>query len=162
MQSEPPAPLLVPDNDARAIAGRLLADARTAALAFRHPDTGHPFISRIAVTATDQGILTLVSDLSLHSRALKASPDAALLIGEAGARGDSLTHPRLSLSIQADTCPEDARPALRAIWLSHHPKAKLYVDFSDFRFLRLTISGAMLNAGFARAYALTADDIALP
>lgn len=49
--------------------------------------------------------------------------------------------------------------AVRERFLSRHPKAKLYVDFPDFRFLRLAPLGASLNGGFARAFELGATDI---
>ena len=41
--------------------------------------------------------LTLISDLSDHTRALKADPRCSILVGEPGPRGDPLTHPRMTL-----------------------------------------------------------------
>jgi hypothetical protein len=51
------------------------------------------------------------------------------------------------------------RPALRALWLRAHPKAKLYIDFADFAFVRLTPITALLNAGFGKARRLSAQDL---
>ena len=64
--------------------------------------SGTAFVERVAprvAVATDaQGTpVTLVSDLSHHTRALRADPACSLLVGEPGEKGDPLTHPRLSL-----------------------------------------------------------------
>jgi len=52
--------------------------------------------------------------------------------------------------------------ALRDQWLATHPKAKLYVDFGDFGFVRLRPLSAFLNGGFGRAMRLTPDDLISP
>ena len=46
---EPVNPIRPTDDDARALARALLSGARHAALAVLHPDTGAPFVSRIAL-----------------------------------------------------------------------------------------------------------------
>jgi putative heme iron utilization protein len=48
---------------------------------------------------------------------------------------------------------------LRELWLRDHPKAKLYIDFPDFRFVRLEPAGALLNGGFGRALRLNREDL---
>lgn len=59
-------------------------------------------VSRIALVSGPDGLpLSLMSDLSHHSTALKANPLCALLIGEPEDKGDPLTHPRLSLRARA-------------------------------------------------------------
>lgn len=154
-------PIRDADRDARAVAADLIAAARTAALAVTEPGTGAPFVSRIAFgRGPDGGPMALISDLALHARALRQDPRAALLIGEPGAKGDPLTHPRLTLRVSARFIDPDAphRPALRDAWLAHHPKAKLYVDFADFRFVIFDIVSGLLNAGFGKAYALDRKD----
>lgn len=150
------------DAEARATARHLLADARTAALAFVDPDTGAPAISRIGFgLAPDGSALTLLSDLALHTRALRADPRAALLLGEPGPRGDPLNSARLSVSVTAHFVAnaDPARAHLREIWLRDHPKSKLYVDFADFSFVQFEVNGASLNGGFGRAYRLAATDL---
>ena len=59
--------------------------------------------------------------------------------------------------IVAPDAPE--RPALRERFLARHPKAALYADFGDFRFVRLEPTGASLNGGFGRAYELGPGDL---
>lgn len=156
-------PIRQTDDEARALARALLARSTIAALAFSHPDDATPFISRIGLGRTEDGALvSLLSDLALHTRALRASPRAALLIGEPGSRGDPLNSPRLSLSVRARFVARDAPQwqMLRKTWLAQHPKSKLYVDFADFGFVVFAVHGGALYGGFGRAYALRPDDIA--
>ena len=100
-------------------------------------------------------------DTRIMVAALRAHPDCALMLGDPGAKGDPLTHPRLMLRARARFVAADdpGRAALRAHWLKGHPKAALYVDFADFAFVHLQPLSALLNAGFAKAYRLTPDDL---
>lgn len=157
-----PDPVAAADDDARALARSLIDGATHAALAVTDPADGTPGISRIAIgRAPDGGLLTLVSALAPHHAALLANPACALMLGEVGDKGDPLTHPRLMVKARARfVAPDDpARPGLRDHWLTHHPKAKLYVDFADFAFVRLTPVSALLNGGFARAFRLSPEDL---
>ncbi len=161
MSDDAPSPIRPTDDDARALARGLIADARFGALAVVHPDTGLPHVTRVAIGTDARGVpVTLVSDLSLHTRALRAEPRACVLLGEPGPRGDPLTHPRLSLDVRAEVVPRGAgHDVLRERWLAQHPKAKLYVDFADFWFVLLRPEGAALNGGFGRAFVLGPDDL---
>lgn len=149
------------DDEARALARRLVRGARFAALAVLEPGSGHPLASRVA-TATDiDGSPTLlVSALSGHTPALLADPRASLLFGEPG-KGDPLAHPRITVLGRAERiapdAPEHAR--IRRRYLARHPKAALYVDFADFAFFKLAPERASLNGGFGKAYALAAQDL---
>jgi putative heme iron utilization protein len=160
-----PDPVQPADDAARAQAHDLLAGARFGALAFTDPETGTPGISRIAVGLDAAGgPVTLISSLSSHHAALRHSPLAALMVGEPGPKGDPLTHPRLMIRVEAQflgrSDPDHA--ALRDQWLATHPKAKLYVDFGDFGFVRLLPLSAFLNGGFGRAVRLAPDDLMPP
>ena len=155
-------PIRDTDDEARALARKLLDEARFGALGVLDPATGAPVVTRIAVGTTPSGApLTLISSLAFHTGALRADPRCSLLLGEPGDRGDPLTHPRLMVEARAEfVAPDDpARPALRDRWLAAHPKAKLYADFPDFAFVRLVPQGALLNGGFGRAFRLTAEDL---
>ena len=162
MKERRPDPVRPTDDEARALARRLLAEADHAALGVLDPETGGPHVTRVAVASADGVPLTLISSLSHHTAALRADPRCSLLVGEPGPRGDPLTHPRLTLLALARPAPPDERAALRALWLARHPKARLYVDFADFAFVRLVPSGAHLNGGFGRAYRLGPADLRDP
>ena len=156
-----PDPVSPANDQARALARDLLGTGH-AALAWTDPQTHTPGISRIAFgPAPETGFLTLISALAPHYAALISHPACAIMLGEPGPKGDPLTYPRLMLCASASFVPPDApdRPTLRAQWLTHHPKAQLYIDFADFALVRLTPTSALLNAGFARAYRLTPADL---
>lgn len=157
-----PDPVAQADDAARALARDLIAVARFASLAVTDPADGFPGISRIAFgPAAEGGFVTLISALAPHYEALRRNPDCALMVGEVGDKGDPLTHPRLMIKARAAFVAVDApdRPALRDAWLDRHPKAKLYVDFADFSFVRFTPKSALLNGGFARAFRLGPEDL---
>jgi putative heme iron utilization protein len=162
--STPRDPVAAADDEARALARGLMALGH-AALAVTDPADGTPGISRIAFGLTPEGLpLTLVSSLAPHFAALAANPACALMLGEAGAKGDPLTHPRLMVKARAEfvAAGDPARAALRDHWVQTHPKSKLYVDFADFAFVRLHPVSALLNGGFARAYRLGPSDLLPP
>lgn len=152
-----PDPIRPTDDEARALARGLLAQARFGALGVIDPEGGGPMVTRVAVGWDGAAALILVSDLSLHTRALAADPACSLLVGEPGPKGDPLTHPRLTLMARAETAE---KADLREMWLAAHPKAALYIDFADFRMLRLVPRAAHLNGGFGRAFRLTPADLA--
>ncbi len=156
-------PLRPVDDDMRALARRLLTTARFAALAVVLPETGTPFVSRIAVGLEAGGLVALISQLARHTGALRASPTCSLLVGEPGAKGDPLSHPRLTLQCTARFVGRDAPDfaALRAEWLAQRPKAKLYVDFADFSFVRFAPYEGFLNGGFGLAAQLAPADLAI-
>lgn len=155
-----PDPVQPADDAARALA-RVLMKANHAALSYLD-QSGAPAISRISFgLAPDGQPMTLISHLAPHFAGLLADPRCAIMLGDPGAKGDPLTHPRLMIRAHAAFVrPDDpARPALRDHWLKGHPKATLYIDFPDFAFVRLTPQSALLNGGFARAFRFSPEDL---
>lgn len=144
------------DDEARAMAQGLVSKARHGALATTLD--GAPFVTRVALAPGALGLLTLVSDLAPHTGAMRASPDASLLIGEPG-RGDPLAHPRMTLQVRAAFL--DKTEAHVEAYLEVQPKAQLYIGFGDFHLVRLEMLSGLLNGGFGKAYKLAADDIQL-
>jgi putative heme iron utilization protein len=158
MSDRPRDPIRPTDDEARALARSLIAGARFGALGVIDPETGAPMVTRIAVVPGPDGVpLTLVSTLSGHTAALDANPACSLLLGEPGAKGDPLTHPRLTLQAVAEA---GDKVALKDHYIGLYPKARLYYDFGDFRLIRLSPRAAFLNGGFGKAYRLTAGDLA--
>jgi heme iron utilization protein len=151
------------DPQARQLARDLLMGARTAACAYLTPGTGLPGIARIAFALDPDGCpLSLVSALSAHTGALRDRPDCALLVGEPGAKGDPLTHPRLMLRARAGFVERATaeHETCRKHWLAAHPKSRLYVDFADFAFVRFAVADGVLNGGFGKAFRLQPKDLA--
>jgi hypothetical protein len=133
-----------------------------AALAWTDPDSGTPGISRISFARDPEaGLLTLISGLAPHFRALRTNPACAVMLGEVGEKGDPLTHPRLMIQARAAfVAPDDpARPGLRDRWLQRNPKATVYIDLPDFAFVRLAPIAALLNGGFGRAHRIDPADL---
>ncbi len=156
-------PVSPADDAARAMAADLMSKADFASLAVIDPVTGTPAISRIAFACGPSGApMSLISSLSAHHGALRGNPAAAIMVGEPGPKGDPLTHPRLMLQVTASFVArtDPAHGVLRAHWLSKHPKSTLYIDFTDFSFVRFSVTSAMLNGGFGKAFRLTPEDLA--
>ncbi len=155
------SPIRPTDDQARALASDLMAKARFAALGVI-AETGTPLVTRVAFGLDPENRpISLVSSLAIHTGALMANPNCSLLVGEPGDKGDPLTHPRLSLICRASFLRhgEHGHAELAAHYLRDHPKAKLYIGFADFAFVRFQVSEAHLNGGFGKAFHLTSDDL---
>lgn len=155
-------PIRETTDEARSLGRALITDARFGAIGVIDPETGWPMVTRIAVGQAPDGTpLTLISDLSSHTKALKAQPTCSLLLGEPPSKGDPLTHPRLTLQCRARFIPhaDAAYKKMRNHYLTTHPKAKLYIDFADFSFALFDIEDAHLNGGFGKAFHLTPEDL---
>ena len=149
-------PINPTDDDARTLAQSLLTTARFGALAVTHPQSGVPYVARVAMLWDNGKVLTLISTLSLHTEGLINDAACAVLIGEPGPKGDPLTHPRMTLLCRgAQIDKADQRKA----WLAAIPKATLYYDFTDFLMFALIPGEIHLNGGFGKAYKLTLDDL---
>ncbi|MGO4571938.1 HugZ family pyridoxamine 5'-phosphate oxidase [Microvirga sp. 2TAF3] len=158
MQKDPTLPV---DEDARGLAKNLLRTARAGALATHDDSGGFPFASLVAVATDMDGTpVILTSQLSTHTKLLERDSRCSLLLSSIG-KGDPLAHPRLTLLATAQQVERasDENAMIRQRYLAHHPKAALYVDFPDFTFWRLDLESASLNAGFGRAYRMSAADV---
>lgn len=153
-------PILPTDTTARALACEILAQSRFAALGVLDPESGAPFVSRIGFAMSPKGLpMTLISGLAVHSRALRKNPVCSLLLGEPPKKGDALAFPRLTVQAVAVDIGDSGNGELRAAYLQQHPKAKLYIDLPDFRFVQFSVKSALLNGGFGKAFLLSAADL---
>lgn len=149
------------DDEARRLARQLARGARFGALAVLEPATGHPFSSRVLLGTDSDGVPVMLSSmLSTHTKALLADPRCSLLVGEPG-KGDPLAWPRLTLVTEAQPIESDSesRSRIQARFLRRHPKASVYVNFTDFRFFKLAPKWASLNGGFGKAYNISGEDM---
>jgi putative heme iron utilization protein len=135
-------------------ARRLLRAAPSATLATTTagPDGGQPFASLVTPAfLPDLTALLLLSDLSEHTRHLKAEPRCALMVQGAAEGPNPQTAPRATLTGLAEPVPEAEVAALKPRFLARHPYAALYADFGDFHLWRINPGAALLVGGFARA-----------
>ncbi|MCX7300401.1 MAG: pyridoxamine 5-phosphate oxidase [Rhodobacterales bacterium] len=144
------------DDDARQLARNLLINARHGALGVIDPETGGPVVTRVAIGWDGTAALLLVSSLSGHTTAIRASPATSLLVGQPSLWGDPLTHPRRTLLPTAEKTDEAAH---RARWQADHPKSGLYFDFADFLMFSHVVCVAPLNGGFGNAFRLGPQDL---
>lgn len=150
------------DDTSRALAHKLIAEAKSGALAVLNPETGVPSVTRVAMASDPQGTpISLVSAMATHTPALMADPRCSLMLGDPPAKGDPMAFPRLMLTCQARfmarTDPDF--PTLRDHFLDQRPKSKIYIDLPDFQFVLFDVLSAMLNGGFGKAFKLSADDV---
>ena len=145
-----------PGDDPALEARRLLRAARGGTLATSA--SGQPFASLVTpATAPDGSVLLLLSDLSEHTRHLRAEPRCALLVAGAAEGPNPQTAPRLTITGLAELEPD---PALHARWVTAHPYAAFYAGFGDFHLWRLRPRGGLFVAGFARAHRLREAQLA--
>jgi heme iron utilization protein len=157
--SDKPQTLRETDDAARAQALGLLRHCAEGALATLEPGTLWPLASKVSLATDADGTpLILISRLSAHYGALEADARCSLLLIQHG-EGDPLRHPRVTVVCLATKVAAEDRVAAKAQFLKRHPAAELYADFADFDFWRLVPQRASLNAGFGKAYALTAEDL---
>ena len=156
------SPIRPVDDEARALARSLIAEARFGALGVLEPGSGAPMGSRVAIGTGPKGeVVTLISSLSNHTKALRENSTASVLLGEPEDKGDPLTHPRITLMCAARFIEHSdvAYAPMAAHYLETHPKSKLYIGFGDFVFVVFEVQRAYLNGGFGKAYELTARDL---
>jgi heme iron utilization protein len=113
---------------------------------------GQPFASLVTPACIpDLGVLLLLSDLSEHTRHLRAEPRCSILVTGAAEGLNPQTAPRLTVT---GTAERMADPALKARFVAVHPYAAMYADFGDFAIWRIRPVGGLFVGGFARAVRL--------
>jgi heme iron utilization protein len=137
-------------------ARRLLRAARGGTLAT--VADGQPFASLVTpACAPDLSLLLLLSDLSEHTRHLRAEPRCSVLVAGVTEGANPQTVPRVTITGVAERL---ADAALKARYLAVHPYAVLYADFGDFSLWRIRPLGGLYVGGFARAARLRGTDLA--
>jgi len=151
MADDPSAPLGASLGGTAFEARKLLRAARSGALA-TVADGGQPFASLVThACAPDLSVLLLLSNLSEHTRHLRAEPRCSILVCGTAEGTNPQTAPRVTVTGIAEVA-DDA--ALKARFLAVHPYAAQYADFGDFQLWRIRPMGALFVGGFARAMRL--------
>ena len=137
-------------------ARKLLRAARVGTLA--SSADGQPFASLVTpACAPDLAVLLLLSDLSAHTRQLRAEPRCAIMVTGTAEDANPQTAPRVTVTGLAGAVDDHG---LKARWLSVHPCGALYAGFADFHLWRMVPRGALFVGGFARAARLRRADLA--
>jgi heme iron utilization protein len=127
----------------------LLRRSRQGALATLMTVSGDPYCSLVNVaTHPDGSPILLISRLALHTRNLLADSRVSLMLDER-VEGDPLEGSRIMLSGHAEELTSD-REIVRQRYLKAHPTAEVFVDFKDFSFFKIHLTGTHLVAGFGR------------
>lgn len=118
---------------------------------------GYPFgsVTPYAVDSAGRPVL-LVSNMALHTKNLAADARASLLVAEPGE--DLLSGARANLLGTVGAVPEAEVEAVRALYLATHPAAEQWVDFGDFRFLRMEVEDIYYVGGFGQMGWVSARD----
>lgn len=118
---------------------------------------GQPFASLVThACTTDLSLLLLLSDMSEHTRHLRADSRCSLLVAGTPTGANPQTAPRVTVTGLAEVADD---PALKARFLAVHPYAALYADFGDFHLWRIRPVNALLVGGFARAARVRSADL---
>jgi putative heme iron utilization protein len=138
-------------------ARKLLRAARVGTLA--SSAQGQPFASLVTpACAPDLSLLLLLSELSEHTRHLRAEPRCAVLVAGAAEGTNPQTAPRVTITGVAEPTGDEV---LKARYLVVHPYAALYAGFTDFSLWRIRPLGGLYVGGFARAAKLRAAEVAV-
>ena len=145
------------DFDPSRLARSLLRRSRQGALATLMAGVGDPYCSLVNLAShPDASPILLISRLALHTKNILADSRVSLMLDER-AEGDPLEGARIMLAGRAEQAGEGEAGLLRRRYLSAHPSAEAFVEFKDFSFFRIRISGAHLVAGFGRIVDLGPD-----
>src|SRR3984957_2765830 len=137
-------------------ARKLLRAARAGMLATA-ADGGQSFASLVTpACAPDLSVLLLLSDLSEHTRHLRADPRCSVLVAGLPEGPNPQTAPRVTVTGLAEVA---ANPALKPRYLAVHPYASPYAGFGDFSLWRIRPLGGLYVGGFGRAARLRAGDL---
>lgn len=135
---------------------RLMRAARSGTLASSL--AGQPFASLVTpACAPDGALLLFLSDLSEHTRHLRADARCSVLVCGPAPEANPQTAPRVTITGLAQAIDDTA---LKARFLSVHPYASLYAGFADFHLWRIRPLAALFVGGFARAIRLRSADLA--
>ena len=133
--------------------------AFTGCLATLDMDCGFPFASLVTVAASAQGDPLAAPFRSRPShQEYSGNSKASLLLEAPLAAGDPLAAARVTVqgavaSTQSET--------VRTRFLTRHPEAEGYADFSDFAFYQLKVSNAHFIAGFGRIHSFARNGVCL-
>jgi len=134
---------------AHEVAARTLVAAHDrATLGTTERNDGRPYTSLVEYAPMPNGDpLLFVSSLAEHTKNIDRSTEASLLVAADPGRPRPLARRRVTLLGEVVEC-EKPRERLAERYLDVHPHADQYIDFEDFRFVRLVPDRLRYIAGF--------------
>jgi putative heme iron utilization protein len=125
----------------------------------KHP--GFPFGSLMPFAIDDAGRpIFLISEMAMHTQNLNTEPRCSLFISQSAVDGDPLGAARATLIGGAEAVPEPDLPLVRDKYLARHENSRYWVDFADFKFLRMQIIDLYYVGGFGVMGWVDASDYA--
>jgi len=141
---------LTADFDPSRLARSLLRRSRQGALATLTVGSRDPYCSLVNVAShADGSPILLISRLALHTKNILGDARVSLMLDERAA-GDPLEGARIMLAGHAEQAEAEQAAVLRRRYLNAHPSAAAFVEFRDFAFFLIRVTGAHLVAGFGR------------
>jgi heme iron utilization protein len=135
-------------------------DKAALATALPNENVSWPYASLVLVAvAHDLSPILLMSDLAVHSQAIRADNRVSLLFDGTTGLDQPLTGPRVTLLGRAEQTGDER---LKKRFLARHPDAAMYAGFGDFQFYRVALERAHLVGGFGKIRWLTAAELAPP
>ena len=95
----------------------------------------------------DASPIFLISGMAIHTQNLLADPRASLLVMQSGNDSDPLGSPRATL-LGTVSRLEGPPQSIRDAYLARHPSAHYWIDFTDFSFFQLDVTGVYFVGGF--------------
>ena len=137
-------------------ARRLLQQRNSGALATHSIVTpGFPFVSAAPYALVENGnCVFLFSSLSTHSKNLRSSDQASLLV--TGSEGD-LSEARLTIQGHVRPIADDQSSEAKAKYLKIHPAASQWANFGDFSMMELSPVACYFVGGFGKMGWLKSD-----
>ncbi|HTP53234.1 MAG TPA: pyridoxamine 5'-phosphate oxidase family protein [Anaeromyxobacteraceae bacterium] len=121
---------------------------------------GWPLGSLVSYALTRAGApVFLFSELSQHTKNLRADPRASLFVQEAGARNPQAAG-RIAVLGRVAPVAEAELAEARARYVAVHPEGRSFAELGDFSFWQLDIEDTHVVGGFAKAGWLTAAEFA--
>jgi len=112
--------------------------------------SGHPYGSFISFALDGSAPVFLISQLAEHTKNLQGDQRCSLLVAETG-EGDPLARGRVTLMGTAQPLDRgEASESARTSYLAAHPSANYYVDFKDFSFWKMEVTGIRYIGGYGR------------
>ena len=118
---------------------------------------GYPSGSVVGFVPDENGNpLFLFSGMSTHTQDILADPRASLTVAAKEFKGAA--DGRVNLMGTCSKVPKEDIPLARELYLAKHPNSKVWINFGDFTFFRLTVEKIRFVGGFARAGSVTAAE----